>query len=527
MKHDMNHDSNHDSNHAAFSPPFTRAAMVLLAAVLAGCAAHQVKIDPVDPVKMPAGWSKNDADVKPTEPDLNWWQHFGSAELSDLVREGRKNNYEIGAAVSRVRQAQVEAQIAGAPLLPEVDLSASGARDIPFSSGAATTTASGMLLMNYELDFWGKNRAYKESAEAAYRANIYDRETVALTVTSSIVSTYLQVLSLRDRLKIARDNVANAERVLTLVQAQSRAGAASRLDLARQQSALAGQRAGIPDLEQQERAAEITLAILLGKPPQEFSVKQPGLDGIAMPDIAPGLPSALLTRRPDIRRDEQRLAAANANVAAARAALFPSISLTGSTGAQSNALLTLFNGPNLLANLGLSLTAPIFDGGRLANQRELAIAQEQELVQLYRFTVINALSEVEKALGQIESLEQQYKLKSTEVEQARVAFDLSEVRYRIGAEDLMTVLDTQRSLSDADTALGLIKLQRLQATVSLYKALGGGWVDDPAAAPVAPAPGAASKSKGPVAPVAQPAPTVPELPPLPPGGAAVTYPVTP
>jgi multidrug efflux system outer membrane protein len=487
------------------------------ATMLAGCAAYQVKVEPIAPVVMPAGWSQNGANAAPMEPDLNWWQHFGSPELSALVREGQNNNYEIGAAVSRVRQAQVQALIAGASLLPEVDLSSGASRDIPFSSGEATTSASGMLQIGYEIDFWGKNRAGQQAAEASYRANVYDRETVALTVTSSIVATYLQVLSLRDRLEIARSNVSNAERVLTLVQAQSRAGAASRLDLARQRAALAGQRAGIPDLEQQERAAQITLAILLGRPPQEFSVKQKGLDGIDMPDIAPGLPSELLTRRPDIRRDEARLAAANANVAAARAALFPSIRLTGSTGAQSSALQSLFDSPNLLANIGLSLTAPIFDGGRLANQRELAIAQKEELVQVYRSTVINALSEVEKALGQIESLEQQYKLKSTEVAQARVAFELSEIRYRMGAEDLMTVLDTQRSLSDANTALGQLKLQRLQATVSLYKALGGGWQEDAVAAPVSP------PSPSPE-PVAQPSP---ELPALPPGGGTVAYPVTP
>lgn len=469
--------------------------------MLAGCAT-QVAIEPVAPVTMPAGWSQSGVNAAPAEPDLDWWRHFGSDELTALVKEGQNNNFEIGAAVSRVRQAQVQAAIAGAPLLPEVDLLGGAARDVPFSAGEATTTASGMLQVGYEIDFWGKNRAGQQAAEASYRANVYDRETVALTVTASIVGTYLQVLSLRDRLEIARNNVANAERVLALVQAQSRAGAASRLDLARQRAALAGQRAGIPDLEQQERAAEITLAILLGRPPQDFSVKQNGLEGIAMPDIAPGLPSELLTRRPDIRRDEARLAAANANVAMARAALFPSITLTGSTGAQSSALQSLFDGPNLLANLGLSLTAPIFDGGRLANQRELAIAQKEELVQVYRSTVINALSEVEKALGQIESLEQQYKLKSTEVDQARVAFELSEVRYRIGAEDLMTVLDTQRALSDADTALGQLKLQRLQATVTLYKALGGGWQDDAAI-------------------------TEPELPALPSGGGAVAYPVKP
>jgi NodT family efflux transporter outer membrane factor (OMF) lipoprotein len=485
------------------------AVLALLAATLAGCAARQVQVDPVAPVDMPAGWSRAAGNAAQIAPDVDWWRHFGSAELTRLVREGQENNYEIAAAMSRVRQAQVQALIAGAPLLPQVDFSGSVSRDIPFSSGVGATWSSGMLEVGYEVDFWGKNRAGLAAAEASYRANVYDRETVGLTVTSGIVSTYLQVLSLRDRLDIVRKNVANAERVLALVQAQSRAGAASPLDLARQRSALAGQRAALPDLQQQERAAQITLAILLGRQPQEFTVKQTGLGGIQMPDIAPGLPSELLTRRPDIRRAEARLAEANANVAVARAALFPSIRLTGSTGAQSSALLSMFDGPNLLANIGMSLTAPIFDGGRLANQRELAIAQKQELVQVYRSNVINALSEVEKTLGQIESLEQRYRLKRTEVEQARVAFDLSEIRYRIGAEDLMTVLDTQRSLSDAETALGQIKLERLQATVSLYKALGGGWQDDPAALPLSP-------SGQP----AQPSPALPE-------GGAVAYPVKP
>ncbi|MDB5777341.1 MAG: transporter [Herbaspirillum sp.] len=502
---------------------------LLLTVALGGCASARVDIEPVAPVDLPAGWSQADGKTTQLEPDLNWWRHFGSDELSELVQEGQTNNYEIAAAVSRVRQAQVQALIAGAPLLPQVDFATYVNRDIPFSSGAATTSTSAMLEVGYEVDFWGKNRAAQTAAQEAYRANIFDRETVALTVTSSIVSTYLQVLSLRDRIKIARNNIANAERVLALVEAQSRAGAASPLDLARQRSALAGQRAGLPDLQQQERAAQITLAILLGRPPQSFTVKQEGLNGIQMPDIGPGLPSELLTRRPDIRHAEALLAEANANVAVARASLFPSIQLTGSAGTQSNALLSLFNGPNMLANIGLSLTAPIFNSGLLKNQQELAVAQKQELVQWYRSSVINALSEVEKALSQIESLAQRYKLKSTEVEQARVAFELSEVRYRIGAEDLMTVLDTQRSLSDADTALGQLKLERLQATVSLYKALGGGWQEEkPTAPPPTPGPAAAPGATAAAAPPApRAAPKAPEMPPLPAGGGAVAYPVAP
>ena len=459
--------------------------VAVLALVLTGCAATQVDVEPVQKMEVPKQWS--DPSVSPSVAgagsaqqivlDADWWKQFGSAELSGLVTEGQKNNFEIAAAMSRVRQAEANARIAGAPLLPDADIASSANRSLPLSGGTATTSASGMLEINYEVDFWGKNKAGLAAAEASLRANIYDRETVALTVTSGIVSTFLQVLSLRDRLQIAQQNVANAQRVLKLVESQSRAGAASPLDLARQRSALANQQAAIPDLMQQERDAQTALATLLGRPPQSFVVTEKGLAAIQMPKIAPGLPSELLTRRPDIRRAEARLAEANANVAVARAALFPSIRLTGSTGAQSNALLSLFDGPNLLANLGASLTAPIFDAGRLSSQRDLAIAQKQELVQVYRSAVVSGLSEVEKSLGAIRSLEERYRLKNQEVDQARFAFELSEIRYRVGAEDLMVVLDTQRILSEAQNQLGQIKLQRLQATVSLYKALGGGWKD--------------------------------------------------
>ncbi|BEV16788.1 efflux transporter outer membrane subunit [Herbaspirillum sp. DW155] len=463
-------------------PRITRVAMaVALLLAIGGCVTRPVQTDPILEMQVPDKWGAGvAADAARGEqlwPDTDWWKQFGSSELSELVQEGQRNNYEIAAAYSRVKQAEAQALIAGAPLLPNVGLTAGATREMPISGGTPTNTANASLQVSYEIDFWGKNRAGVEAAEATLRANRYDRETVALTVTSGIVSTYLQVLSLRDRLEIARQNVSNAERVLRLVEAQSRAGSASPLDLARQRSALANQRQLIPDLQQQEQDAQTALAILLGRPPQNFKVEEKGLARIQMPRISAGLPSELLTRRPDIRRAEANLAAANANVAVARAALFPSISLTGATGAQSSALLSLFDGPNLFASLGASLIAPIFDGGTLRNQQALAEAQKEELVQVYRQRVITSLSEVEKALGAIRSLEERYRLKVGEVDQARFAFELAEIRYRAGAEDLLVVLDTQRTLSEAQNQLGQIKLQRLQATVSLYKALGGGWQD--------------------------------------------------
>jgi multidrug efflux system outer membrane protein len=448
------------------------------AVLAAGCGTRPPIAEAPPKVEMPAGWTAAGTPDQQAWPDKHWWQRFGSPELTRLVDEGQSGNLELAGALARVRQAEAGARIAGVSLLPTANFYSGANRALPIGGGSASTSASGELQVSYEVDFWGKNKASVASAQASLEANRFDRQTVALTVTSGIVATYLQVLSLHDRLAVARTHVANAERVLALVEAQKSAGAASSLDLARQRSAVAQQKSALPDLMQQEREAQAALAILLGKTPQTFSVGPQGLDTITLPEVSPGLPSELLARRPDIRRAEAELAAANANVAVARANLFPSINLTGSMGAQSSALLSLLNAPNLAVNVGTSLLAPIFDGGRLKRERDLAIARKQELVQAYRATVIGALAEVDTVLGQIRSLDEQQQLKTAELDGARQACELAEIRYRSGAEDLMTVLDTQRAFSGVQNDMGLLKLKRLQATVSLYKALGGGWQDE-------------------------------------------------
>ena len=450
----------------------------LLCAVLAGCASRAPIAEPPPSVDLPAGWTEAATSNHQEWPDKHWWQRFGSPELTQLVAEGQSSNLELAGALARVRQAEAGARIAGVAMLPSASFYSDAGRSVPLRSGSASTYVDSGFQVSYEVDFWGKNKASVASAQASLAANRFDRQTVALTVTSGIVATYLQVLSLHDRLAVAREHVANAEHVLTLVQAQKSVGAASTLDLARQRSAVAQQKADIPDLMQQEREAQSALAILLGRTPQTFSIGPQGLDTITLPEVSAGLPSELLARRPDIRRAEASLAAANADVAVARANLFPSINLTGAMGTQSSALLSLLNAPNLLASVSASLVAPIFDGGRLKQERDLAIARKQELVQVYRATVMSALAEVDTALGQIRSLDEQRSLKTTELEQARQAYDLSEIRYKAGAEDFMTVLDTQRALSDVQNDIGILKLKRLQATVTLFKALGGGWKDE-------------------------------------------------
>jgi len=467
-------------------PRTASAPLILACAMLSACASRAPIVAPPPEVDLPAGWTAG-ADGHGEWPDKHWWRRFGSPELTQLVDEGQAGNLELAGALARVRQAEAGARIAGVALLPTASFSSGANRAVPIGGGSASTSASSALQVSYEVDFWGKNKASVASAQASLAANRFDRQIVALTVTSGIVSTYLQVLSLHDRLAVARAHVANAERVLALVEVQKSAGAASTLDLARQRSVVAQRKAEIPDLMQQAREAQAALAILLGKTPQTFSLGPQGLDTITLPEVSPGLPSALLARRPDIRRAEADLAAANANVAVARANLFPSINLTGSMGTQSSALLSLLNAPNLVANVSASLFTPIFDGGRLKQEREIAIARKQELVQAYRATVIAALSDVDVALGQVHSLDEQQRLKTAELDQARQACDLAEIRYKLGAEEFMTVLDTQRALSDVQNEMGLLKLRRLQATVSLYKALGGGWQDEPAQGSAVPA----------------------------------------
>jgi NodT family efflux transporter outer membrane factor (OMF) lipoprotein len=276
-------------------------------------------------------------------------------------------------------------------------------------------------------------------------------------------------------LTIARENRDIAERVFKVVDSRVRNGAASALDLARQQAAVLSQRAAILALETQERQILFALAILLGKTPEGFDVAVSTLSGLAVPRVAPGLPAQLLVRRPDLASAEAQLAAGNANVAAARAALLPGISLTGSAGLASDVLLNFLNAPSAALAIGASLLQPIFDGGRLRAQVDVATSRERELIESYRKVILAALADVESMLAAGRRTTAQESIQIQVVEQAHVALRLAEIRYREGADDLLTVLDAQRTLFQAEDQLAQIRLSRLQASIGLFKALGGSW----------------------------------------------------
>lgn len=446
-------------------------AVALSGVLLAGCASFRPS-EPAPEVDMPAEWSRVATD-EALWPAADWWRGFDSRELDALIERARRSSPDLAVAWERILQAEARARIAGASLLPEVDFAADAGRSGAIGAGARSNFGLS-LGASYEVDLWGRNSADRAAARAMVAASVHDRATVALTLSAGVADTYLQILSLRERIMVARLNLQIAEGVLQLVEARERFGSASPLDLAQQRAAVASQRAGIPPLEQQEREARAALALLLGETPQGFDVGASGLTGMSVPEVVPGIPAELLQRRPDIRRAEMDLVAAEADIAIARAALFPSLRLTGSFGLRSEELSTLFDGDPLWS-IASALAMPIFNSGRLAANRDLAESRYREVLQGYRGAILAAFADVDIVLGDLEALREQSHWQTEARSEAETALSLAEARYRAGAADLLTVLDAQRTLYQARDAEVQLRAERLRALVALFRALGGGW----------------------------------------------------
>jgi NodT family efflux transporter outer membrane factor (OMF) lipoprotein len=450
--------------------------------LLWGCAGDGSRQAPAP--DMPLAWAEADA-TDAALPPPDWWRGFRSAGLSALIEAALIASPDMAIAAERVRQAEAQARIAGATLFPALNFNAATAGRETHPDGGpwtGTNSASAGLGASYELDVWGRNASGVRAAQASLRASRFDRETVRLTLIAGVASGYFQVLSLRGRIVIARENLAIAERVFKVVDARARYGVVSALDVARQQATVLSQRAAVVPLALQERQTLFALAILAGRQPEgadaidSLAPAAPAaMSAIAIPPVSAGIPSMLLLRRPDLASAEAQLAAANASVAAARAALLPAISLTGSAGLASEVLINFLNAPTATLTLGAALLQPIFDGGRLRAQVDLAASRERELVENYRKFVLAALADVETTLAAAARGAEQEALQQQVLDQARRALQLAEVRYRGGADDLLSVLDAQRTLFQAEDQLAQLRLARLQAAVSLFKALGGGW----------------------------------------------------
>jgi len=457
-----------------------RSVALVVACSLSGCAMTSPQLRPEVPV---AGtWNETTpADAAAVSP--TWWTDFGSPELESLVAAALAGSPDLAIATERVQQAEAQVRVVGASLFPMLSAgtSASGGRTSTVGgakngNAVVNSAASVGLTASYEVDLWGKNRAGVRAAESSAAAAHFDRDTAQVTLVSGVATSYFDVLALRTRLAIARENLATAQQVLDLVSARARDGAASALDVSRQEATVLSQQAALLPLQQQERQTLAALAVLVGQPPEGFDVKATGIGDLHVPTIDPGLPSTLLVRRPDLASAEAQLAAANADVAAARAALLPTITLTGTAGIATAALTSISTmGATAAAGIAASLLQPIFDGGRLRGQKAVAESRERELVETYRKTILSAFADVEEALAGSTRLGQQEQLQADVQTRAQESLRLADIRYKAGADDLLTMLDAQRTLFAAQDQLAQVELNRLQAAVSLYKALGGGW----------------------------------------------------
>ncbi|ETF09153.1 efflux transporter outer membrane subunit [Pseudomonas moraviensis] len=449
--------------------------------LLAACSSPAPRLD--SGVQPPSAWQSADTPGA-LQSNRQWWTQFGSPELERLVEQARLGSYDLAAAVARVRQAEASATIAGAPLLPELKAGLNANRQkLIHGKGYSQLDVSpenrsldyydAELSASYEIDFWGGKRAARDSAVLGVQASEFDRATVELTLLSGVANSYTQTLALREQALIAALNLANAQNVLHLVQTRFDAGSATALELAQQKSLVAEQQRRLPLVQQQAREALISLAALLGQPVQTLPLPTQSFAQLHWPDIASGVPSDLLSRRPDIASAEAKLAAAQADVTVARAAMLPKITLTASLGSGADLAADLLR--TTFYNLSSGLTAPIFNNGRLSAERDKAKARQDELLETYRGAIINGFADVEKALSSIRGLDEQRQWQSEELNQAQTAFDIAQSRYQAGAEDLLTVLQTQRTLYAAQDLNVQLRLSRLQASIALYKALGGGW----------------------------------------------------
>ncbi len=403
-----------------------------------------------------------------------WWTSFGSPELNQLMATARANNYDIKAALQRIRQARAQVKGAQAALLPTLDASGSTGRSGQVNQ-PDSNSYRGNLQVGYELDLWGANAAGVTGAEASAQASALDAVALDLVLQGDVASTYLTYLALGERLKVAQENLAIARSTLNLIEVQASAGSISGLEVAQQRQQVASISAQIPDLEGQRRQAVNALALLSGTTTPALGEPGGALEALTLPAIQPGLPSDLLRRRPDIRGAEANLVTANANIGVARAAFLPQISLTAEGGIASAMLDALLRPESLLYSLAAQLVAPIFDGGKRDADLEVSKARYEELVYSYQQTALTAFREVEDALVDQETQALREAALIESARQARQAYNLAALQYRAGAIDLLTLLDTQRTLLSAQDTLVQARLARFTAAVSLAKALGGGW----------------------------------------------------
>jgi NodT family efflux transporter outer membrane factor (OMF) lipoprotein len=417
--------------------------------------------------EIPEQWRHADNTAQQNAIDPNWWQNFGSAELNQLIGQALTYNNDLAAAKQRVEQARAQAKIAGSALLPTVGID--GRFGSTHNEYGETQTKSLDLSVAYEVDLWGANRGKRDAGQARMLSEIFARDALQLVIMAEVSQGYFDLLATQERKQIAEDFLRNVDDVLNIVNARFQAGAVSALDLAQQQTERANAQATLDLVSQQQALAENTLVILLGRPPLDFIPASGQFTELATPAIPSQQPASLLQRRPDLRQAEMQLQAANLDVGIALTKFYPSLQLNLDT------VLANPQPAGIALSIAAGLAQPLFQGGRLQGGLSNAKARYAELLEIYQQTLLTAFKEVEDAAAVRSNSSRRLQALHEAVAHAREAYQISHDRYRVGAIDYQTLLNTQRTLLSAQTSAVQARLDVLRALVQLYKAMGGGW----------------------------------------------------
>jgi multidrug efflux system outer membrane protein len=447
----------------------------VLAVSLAACTANPQALD--RPGDVPPGFTAPSDKTAPVWPQADWWTKFGADELAPLEATAQKENLDIAQAAARVLQAEAADGIALSALFPSLGGSFNATRSGGNSQFPRARNAfSAGLTASYQQGFFGTQYLRLQASREDLRAQRYAAAVIGISTSAQVADEYFSILQFRERIAIANANIAAAKRILAITQAKVNSGVSSNLDLAEQQAILAQQESRLPGLIESEKEGRYALAILLGRAPEGYDVKAQNLDGINAPSLQPGLPSELILRNPSVAQAEAQLYAAHANVDVARSLYFPSLNLSGSAGyGPVSQLSNLFGPAGFVWSIGASVLQTIFDGGAIHAENDQARAVQQELIAAYRKTVFTAFNDVESALGTVKSTTDQLALVDVETKADAEAFRISELQYREGTIDILSLLQNQENLFSAQDSLVQTKLARLEANLALYNALGGGW----------------------------------------------------
>jgi NodT family efflux transporter outer membrane factor (OMF) lipoprotein len=451
-------------------------AIVALIYALAGCAGPKVETATVAPVHPAANWRTDDGATAPI--DAQWWTRFSDPALVALIDKALAHNSDIAIAAARVREARANVDLARSQLLPTLEVAAAGGRSRSvnaFGTPLQQTFAQPQLQTAYEVDLFGRLADTTSAAHSVYLASAAARDSIRLAVVGATASQYIALLGLDARLTIARQTIAARAESLRLATSRDRAGYSTKLELRQAEAAYDSAAQIVVQIESAIVRTEDSLSQLVGDVPGAIT-RTATLDALTQPPIPDGLPSQLLERRPDIAQAANQLAATDASLSAARKRFLPQLRLSGAAG---RAFSSALDDPITIWSIGGSVLAPLFEGGRLVAQANVAASQRDQAASIYQRTVLTSFREVEDALASVKQVDAQLELARHEVNTLVETLRLATNRYRAGYSSYLEQLDAQRGLLNAQLTAASLETDALTARVQLYQAMGGGWSASP------------------------------------------------